>query len=97
MKKDGKGIFKEKDGKRKDYSAIHITLEPKEFEDAKKIADSMIQERMVTINMGKLGEGEIQRIIDLIRGVAFVTGAKIIKVGEGVFISIPKGVNNEEN
>ncbi|OQY08278.1 MAG: hypothetical protein B6I28_04895 [Fusobacteriia bacterium 4572_132] len=95
MKKEAKGTFREKKIKKNDYFATHITLEPKEFEDAKKIADSMLQERMVTINMGKLIESEIERIIDLIRGVGVVTGAKIIKVGEGVFISVPKGVKNK--
>ena len=59
-----------------DYSTIFI--DPKQFEDCKKIATYIEKEKMITINLENIGPNVAQRIMDFLAGAMEIKN-KIIK------------------
>lgn len=71
----------------------HVMLTtPKNFESAQEIADHMRDGRAVLMNFEGTDYELARRIVDFISGVAYALDGNIKKVGQGVFLCAPKGV-----
>lgn len=82
--------FERKEISEPEIEILHITIKPGNFEEAYKVTDAVMEKNVVTVDTGKMNERDKRRILDFIRGFCYAIGAKIIKVGEGVFIVLPK-------
>ena len=71
----------------------HVMLTtPKNFESAQEIADHMREGRAVLMNFEGTDYEIARRIVDFISGVAYALEGSIKKVGQGVFLCAPQGV-----
>ncbi|MGM0509242.1 MAG: cell division protein SepF [Fusobacteriota bacterium] len=72
----------------------HILLAPKQFEDAKRIADEIKSKKIVTLNMENVSIEVGRRILDFISGTAYAVNARIAKISDDVFISDPSTIQH---
>jgi cell division inhibitor SepF len=70
-----------------------IALEPTRRSDAKDICDELKNGNTVVINVEKLPDGEVVRLLDIINGAAYVLGGKIKDIAESVFVIAPYNVD----
>jgi cell division inhibitor SepF len=75
-----------------DYQTIFVN--PTKFEDCKKIANYINQEKIVTINLEALTTDEAQRMLDFLGGAMEVKKARFITVSKKVFVSVPDGIKS---
>lgn len=102
--KSPKGLFaktKEKvqENKREKASSVDtsgyqsVIIEPKKFEDCKKIASYIKDNKTVTLNLEYLDNEMAQRIIDFLSGAMSIKEAKFIEISKNVYVSVPKNIN----
>ena len=65
-----------------DYSTIFI--DPKQFEDCKKIATYIEKEKMITINLENIGPNVAQRIMDFLAGAMEIKNASFAQIAKHV-------------
>jgi cell division inhibitor SepF len=70
-----------------------IALEPTRRSDAKDICDELKNGNTVVINVEKLPDTEVVRLLDIINGAAYVLGGKIKDIAESVFVIAPYNVD----
>ena len=90
------GNRKEKAKKEKvtDTSAYQsVIIDPKKFEDCKKIANYIKDDKTVTLNLEHLDNETAQRIIDFLSGAMSIKEAKLIEISKNVYVSVPKNIN----
>lgn len=85
---------KEESGRNRDMSVSIIR--PKTFEDASTIADSIKDGKVVNFSLEFLEHEAGQRVIDFVSGAVYAMDAKLIKVTDRVFSSIPNGVRYDD-
>ncbi len=84
---------KEKE-KNVDTSAYQsVIIDPKKFEDCKKIANYIKDDKTVTLNLEHLDTETAQRIIDFLSGAMSIKEAKLIEISKNVYVSVPKNIN----
>ena len=66
-----------------DYSTIFI--DPKQFEDCKKIATYIEKEKMITINLENIGPNVAQRIMDFLAGAMEIKNASFAQIAKHVY------------
>lgn len=75
------------------FSSKHVIVtSPKVFENAQEIADHMREGRAVLANVENIDHEVARRIVDFVSGVAYALNGTIKKVGQGVFLCAPYGV-----
>lgn len=75
------------------FSSKHVIVtSPKVFENAQEIADHMREGRAVLTNFENTDYEVARRIVDFVSGVAYALNGNIKKVGQGVFLCAPQGV-----
>lgn len=75
------------------FSSKHVIVtSPKVFENAQEIADHMREGRAVLTNFENTDYEIARRIVDFVSGVAYALNGNIKKVGQGVFLCAPHGV-----
>ena len=78
-----------------------VIIDPKKFEDCKKIASYIKEDKTVTLNLEHLDNETAQRIIDFLSGAMSIKEAKLIEISRSVYVSVPKNINvffdGEEN
>ena len=90
-KQERKNKEKEKSVDTSAYQSVII--DPKKFEDCKKIASYIKQDKTVTLNLEHLDKETAQRIIDFLSGAMSIKEAKLIEISRSVYVSVPKNIN----
>ena len=67
-----------------------VIIDPKKFEDCKKIANYIKDDKTVTLNLEHLDNETAQRIIDFLSGAMSIKEAKLIEISKNVYVSVPK-------
>lgn len=73
-----------------DYSTIFI--DPKQFEDCKKIATYIEKEKMITINLENIGPNVAQRIMDFLAGAMEIKNASFAQIPKHVYTIVPENM-----
>ena len=73
-----------------DYSTIFI--DPKQFEDCKKIATYIENEKMITINLENIGPNVAQRIMDFLAGAMEIKNANFAQITKNVYTIVPENM-----
>ena len=73
-----------------DYSTIFI--DPKQFEDSKKIATYIENEKMITINLENIGPNVAQRIMDFLAGAMEIKNANFAQIAKNVYTIVPENM-----
>ncbi|MCK5780037.1 MAG: cell division protein SepF [Psychrilyobacter sp.] len=70
-----------------------VLIKPKTFEDSKRIVNSVVEEKILHIDLTSTDKKISQRILDFISGAIYIKGATLLNPTENVFLSVPKAVN----
>ncbi len=68
----------------------NIVARVKKFEDAKKIAEYIRNDKIVTLNIEELDKETAQRIIDFLSGAMSIKEASFVEISKCVYVSVPK-------
>ena len=68
-------------------------IKPTSFEDAREIAETLLADRTVILNMEGMDLGLAQRIIDFISGSCFAIDGNLQKISNYIFIVTPSAVD----
>ncbi|MCR5546388.1 MAG: cell division protein SepF [Lachnospiraceae bacterium] len=81
-------------GKKTVSSSMEVcVIKPSSFEDAREIAETLLADRTVILNMEGLELGLAQRIIDFISGSCYAIDGNLQKVSNYIFIITPSNVD----
>lgn len=94
-------MFRKKEAEKKetvvrdeDISAYQsVIVDLKKYEDCKKIAKYIKNDKVVTLNLEYLDKETAQRIIDFLSGAMCIKGARLIDISANVYVSVPKDMN----
>ncbi len=70
-----------------------IVVKPSGFEDARDIAETLLADRTVVLNMEGLDLALAQRIIDFISGACYAIDGNLQRVTNFIFLVTPSGVD----
>ena len=73
-----------------DYSTIFI--DPKQFEDCKKIANYIDKGKMITLNLENVGPNVAQRIMDFLAGAMEIKNASFAQIAKNVYTIVPENM-----
>ena len=73
-----------------DYSTIFI--DPKQFEDCKKTATYIENDKMITINLENIGPNVAQRIMDFLAGAMEIKNANFAQIAKNVYTIVPENM-----
>ena len=68
----------------------NIVARVKKFEDVKKIAEYIRNDKIVTLNIEELDKETAQRIIDFLSGAMSIKEASFVEISKCVYVSVPK-------
>ena len=92
--KNEKKVKEREKEKTMDTSAYQsVIIDPKKFEDCKKIANYIKDDKTVTLNLEHLDNETAQRIIDFLSGAMSIKEDKLIEISKNVYVSVPKNIN----
>ena len=81
-------------GKKNNSGSMEVcVIKPSSFEDAREIAETLLADRTVIVNMEGLDLGLAQRIIDFISGACYAIDGNLQKVSNYIFIVTPSNVD----
>ncbi|MCR5397748.1 MAG: cell division protein SepF [Lachnospiraceae bacterium] len=81
-------------GKKNNSGSMEVcVIKPSSFEDAREIAETLLADRTVILNMEGLDLGLAQRIIDFISGACYAIDGNLQKVSNYIFIVTPSNVD----
>lgn len=69
-----------------------IVLEPSSYQDAKEIADHLMNKRSVAVNMQRMNIDQTRRILDFVAGVLYPINGSMKTIGDQIFIFTPENV-----
>lgn len=69
-----------------------IVLEPTSYQDAKEIADHLINRRSVVVNMQRMNIDQTRRILDFVAGVLYPINGSMKTIGDQIYIFTPENV-----
>ncbi|MFV0498708.1 MAG: cell division protein SepF [Bacilli bacterium] len=70
-----------------------VITEPLSYSESQSIADYILSNRSIVINLHKVKPEQAKRIIDFISGAVYAIDGTIQKIGEEIFLVAPKAVN----
>lgn len=70
-----------------------VIINPEKYTDATEIADHLIGERTVIVNLENVAKQDAIRLIDFLSGVAYSKGGTIKKIAKNTFIITPYNVD----
>ncbi len=82
-----------KGGKKTSSGMEVIVVKPSGFEDARDIAETLLADRTVVLNMEGLDLALAQRIIDFVSGACYAIDGNLQKVTNFIFLVTPAGVD----
>ncbi|MGB9681750.1 MAG: cell division protein SepF [bacterium] len=65
------------------------------FDDIQRVADEVKKNKIVVVNFEETSKEEAIRALDFISGAVYALEGSLQKVGEYVFLAIPKGIGIE--
>lgn len=74
-----------------------VVFEPRKVDDAKEIANRLMQDKAVVINIHKLDDTSKQRIIDILYGVCYALNGELKQIDTNVFLCTPRSVGVQGN
>ena len=80
------------DGEEESINYQTIFIDPKSFNDCKKIAKYIKNDKMVTLNLEYLNSETAQRMMDFLMGVMLVKGASFIEISKKVYTAVPGNI-----
>lgn len=102
VKKPKKSLFSKKskeeeileeDGIEEDGSSYStVFIDPKQFEDCKKIAKYINMEKMITINLESVSPNIAQRIMDFLAGAMEIKNASFAQIAKNVYTIVPENM-----
>lgn len=75
-----------------DNSYSTVFIDPKQFEDCKKIAKYIEQEKMITINLENVSPSVAQRIMDFLAGAMEIKNASFAQIAKNVYTIVPENM-----
>ena len=66
---------------------------PKNFEDANTIADVLLKNKAVILNLEGIDMAAAQRIIDFASGSCYTVGGNLQKISKKIFMIVPESMN----
>ncbi len=70
-----------------------VVVNPERFENAKEIADHLLEKRTVVLNLESTNKEIARRLLDFLSGVTYAHGGKVKKVALSTFIITPYNVD----
>ncbi len=70
-----------------------VICEPLSYSESQSIADYVLANRSIVINLHKITPDQAKRIIDFLSGTIYAIGGAIQKVGDDIFLLTPKEVS----
>ncbi len=74
-----------------------VITEPLSYSESQSIADYILSNRSIVINLHKVTPDHAKRIIDFLSGAVYAVDGTIQKIGEEIFLVAPKAVNVSGN
>ena len=72
-----------------------VVVEPKEYNDASRVADHLRDMKFVVLNLGKTDQDVARRLLDFVSGVIFSEDGHIMKVATNVYVVAPYFVDRK--
>lgn len=72
-----------------------MVFDPSVFSDVKNIGKMILNGRAVIVNFRKMDENQIHRVIDFLSGLIFAVNGDMQRIGEKIFLCIPKNFKIE--
>lgn len=69
-----------------------VFVDPKSFEEAKKIANYILRDKMITINLESLETRVAQRLMDFLAGAMKIKEASFVPISKKVYTIVPKSM-----
>lgn len=69
-----------------------VFIDPKQFEDCKKIAKYINLEKMITINLESVSPNIAQRIMDFLAGAMEIKNASFAQIAKNVYTIVPENM-----
>lgn len=69
-----------------------LVLEPVSFEEVRKIVNYLLDQRPIVLNLDQTDKPQAKRIIDFVSGATYALQGNMQKIGEGIFLFAPHGV-----
>ncbi len=69
-----------------------VLIQPKQFMDAAGIADNILKNMAVILDLGDLDQKEARRILDFTAGVQYANGGSIQKIAERTYAFVPVAI-----
>lgn len=69
-----------------------ILIEPKSFSESQSIADHLVKNRSVVVNLGRVTPEQAKRIIDFLSGTCYAVNGTIQKLGPNIFLCTPQSI-----
>jgi len=69
-----------------------ILIEPRSFSESQSIADHLVKNRSVVVNLGRVTPEQAKRIIDFLSGTCYAVNGTIQKLGPSIFLCTPKSI-----
>lgn len=69
-----------------------VFVDPKSFEEAKKIANYIVKDKMITINLESLDTKVAQRLMDFLAGAMKIKEASFVPISKKVYTIVPKSM-----
>lgn len=69
-----------------------MVFAPRAFDDAQEMADQLRAGRPVILNLENAEKAAAQRLIDFVSGSTYVIGGEMHKIGSGMLMFLPQGV-----
>lgn len=68
-------------------------IAPKSYEDANSIADMLLKNKAVVLNLEGIDMAAAQRIIDFATGSCYTVGGSLQKISKKIFMIVPESMN----
>lgn len=69
-----------------------VLCEPRNYNEAQEIADSIVNRRAVVINLQRVDHQQAKRIVDFLSGTVYAVNGDIQKLGSETFLCTPDNV-----
>lgn len=70
-----------------------IVFKPKAFDEAREIADTLLQDKTVVMNFEGVEIAVSQRVLDIVTGACIAIGGNLQKISNYIFIATPASVD----
>lgn len=84
---------RESENRQESTNARVVLVEPVRFEESQGIADNLLEQRAVVINIESCDTDVAAKIIDFVGGVVYAIDGTIQKVSQGIILAAPQNID----